>query len=280
MSTGTFNAHPADWMLRSPLKGLTAFVSGGGSGIGEASAKAIAANGSAVVVADLRPDHAERVATDIVNAGGRAIWVGMDVSQPHDVEMAVAKAIIRFDTLDVLVNTAALVRPAPLDEAPLDIWRRGFHVNVDGALLLARACLPHLKKSRAASIVHIGSLAGRHGYPLGGAYGASKAALMTLSRQMALEWAEYGIRVTVVVPGTIDTPMSRGTVRPEILAERARTIPMRRLGQPEEVANLITFLASPAASYVTAETFNCDGGLSQSLFAQPMGVIQREEHPA
>jgi meso-butanediol dehydrogenase/(S,S)-butanediol dehydrogenase/diacetyl reductase len=267
-------------MRHSPLQGLTAFVSGGGSGIGEASAKAFAANGGAVVVADLRPDQAERVATDIVKAGGRAIWVGMDVSKPHDIELAVAKAIIRFDALDVLINTAALVRPAPLDDAPLDVWRRCFDVNVDGALLLARACLPHLKKSSAASVVHVGSLAGKHGYPMGGAYGTSKAALMTLSRQMALEWAQYGVRVNVVVPGTIDTPMARGTVQPAMLAERAKTIPMRRLGQPEEVANLIAFLASPAASYITAETFNCDGGLSQSLFSQPMGVNQREELPA
>lgn len=280
MNTVISHEHPLDWMQHAPLKGLTAFVSGGGSGIGEASAKAFAANGGSVVVADLRPEQAERVATDIVSAGGRAIWVGMDVSQPHDIELAVAKAIIRFDKLDVLINTAALVRPAPLDDAPLDAWRSCFDVNVDGALLLARTCLPYLKKSRAASIIHIGSLAGKHGYPMGGAYGTSKAALMTLSRQMALEWAPYGVRVNVVVPGTIDTPMSRGTVRADILAERAKTIPMRRLGQPEEVANLITFLASPAASYITAETFNCDGGLSQSLFSQPMGMSKREELPA
>jgi NAD(P)-dependent dehydrogenase (short-subunit alcohol dehydrogenase family) len=265
------SAAALDWMKNSPIHGLTALVVGGGSGMGEASAKAFAANGGSVVVADLRADEAARVADEIVSRGGDAISTGLDVANAEDIAASVEKTLKRYGKLDALINTSALVKPAPLEDGSIDEWRRCFQVNVDGALLLARACLPHLRKSPCAAIVNVGSLAGEHGYARGGAYGPSKAALITLTRQMALEWAAYGVRVNVVNPGTIDTPMSRAAVRPEVLAERAKTIPMRRLGSPEEVANVIVFLASPAASYITGQAVNCDGGLSQSLFPQPMG---------
>jgi NAD(P)-dependent dehydrogenase (short-subunit alcohol dehydrogenase family) len=266
-----------DWMAESRIRGLTALVVGGGSGMGEATAQVFAANGGSVVVADLHGDRAERVASDIVSRGGDAISVSLDVSSQDDIDAAVEKTASRFGKLDALINTSALVTPATLEEVSLDGWRRCFSVNVDGALMLARTCLPHLRRSAVASIVNVGSLAGEHGYAKGGAYGPSKAALITLSRQMALEWASYGVRVNVVNPGTIDTPMSRGAVRQEVLAERAKTIPMGRLGVPGEIADLIVFLASPAASYITAQAFNCDGGLSQSMFSQPMGVTQPQD---
>ena len=145
--------------------------------------------------------------------------------------------------------------------------------NVNGALLLARACLPHLRKSPAPAIVHVGSLAGVVGYARTSAYGPSKGALITLSRQMALEWAVDGVRVNVVIPGTIDTPLKH-TVRAEILAERERQIPLGRLGYPSEMADLAVFLASPAASFITAQAINCDGGFSQNLYAVPMGMTE------
>ncbi|MCG7400344.1 SDR family NAD(P)-dependent oxidoreductase [Caballeronia zhejiangensis] len=266
-----------DSMTHSPIEELTALVVGGGSGMGEASAQAFAANGGSVVVADLDGDRAQRVATGIASHGGEAIAVRLDVSNQEHIDAAVKRTVARYGKLDVLINTSALVTPARLEDVSLDTWQRCFRVNVDGALMLARTCLPHLRRSAFASIVNVGSLAGEHGYAKGGAYGPSKAALLTLSRQMALEWAAYGVRVNVVNPGTIDTPMSRGAVRREVLSERAKTIPMGRLGEPGEVADLIAFLASPAASYITAQAFNCDGGLSQSMFSQPMGVPQPQD---
>lgn len=139
------------------------------------------------------------------------------------------------------------------------------------ALLLARTCLPHLRKSASPAIVHVASLAGVTGYPRTAAYGPSKAALITLSRQMALEWAADRIRVNVVIPGTVETPLTRH-VRPEVLAERAQQIPLGRLGLPSELGDLIVFLASPAASFITGQAINCDGGFSQNLFAAPMGL--------
>lgn len=255
-------------MTNSRVKGLVAFIAGGGSGIGEATAQILATNGAKVVVADRRGEAAEQVATAIRSAGGEAIAVTVDVSSQKEIDAAVAASIEAFGQLDILVNSAGVIFPGSLEDCSLDDWRTSFLINVDGALLLARACLPHLRKSQAASIVNISSLAGGRGYPNGGAYGPSKAALISLTRQMALEWAQDGIRVNVVSPGTIDTPLTRANMRPDVIAEREAKIPLGRLGVASELADTVVFLASPAASFVTAQEICCDGGLSQSLMAQ------------
>jgi NAD(P)-dependent dehydrogenase (short-subunit alcohol dehydrogenase family) len=259
---------PVDWMTRSQLRESVAFVAGGGSGIGEATARVLAASGAAIVVADRRTDMAERVAREIEADGGQAIAVTMDVCVQSEIDAALAQTIARFGALDILINCAGVIKPASLETLSLDEWRSCFLVNVDGALLLARSALPHLRRSSKAAIVNVSSLAGGRGYPNGGAYGPSKAALISLTRQMALEWAPDGVRVNVVNPGTIDTPLSRENMTPKSIAAREASIPLGRLAHPGEVADLIAFLASPAASFITAQDFNCDGGLSQNLMAQ------------
>lgn len=261
-------ARPQDWMTCSRVNGLVALVAGGGSGIGEASAKTFAANGGVVVVADLRREMAESVAAAIVAEGSKAIGVVMDVAKQSDIDAAVGRTLTEFGKLDVLINTAGVIKPAPLESCSLDDWRTSFLVNVEGALLLARSCLPHLRKSPVPAIVNCSSLAGGRAYPNGGPYGPSKAALISLSRTMALEWAEYGVRVNCVNPGMVDTPMVRANVRPEMIKLREERIPMRRVGLPGELADLIVFLASPAASFITAQDINCDGGMSQALMVQ------------
>ena len=259
---------PVDWMTRSRLRESVAFVAGGGSGIGEASARVLAASGAAIVVADRRTDMAERVAREIEADGGQALAVTMDVCVQSEIDAALAQTIARFGALDILINCAGVIKPASLETLSLDEWRSCFLVNVDGALLLARSALPHLRRSSKAAIVNVSSLAGGRGYPNGGAYGPSKAALISLTRQMALEWAPDGVRVNGVNPGTIDTPRSRANMTPQSIAAREASIPLGRLAHPGEVADLIAFLASPAASFITAQDFNCDGGLSQNLMAQ------------
>lgn len=266
-----YRAVPMDWMVKSPVRGLAALIVGGGSGIGEATAKTFAANGGLITVADRDMQGAERVVSEIEAAGGHAIAARMDVSSAEDAARAVTATIVTFGRLDALCNLAAMVRPQPLDACSLTDWEACFNVNVRGALVLARACLPHLRQSPAASIVNVGSLGGVWGRPNGAAYGPSKAALMTLSKQMALEWARDGIRVNAVTPGTIDTPLARATIPTEVLRERAAEIPMARLGTSQEMANLIVYLLSPVASYITAQVFNCDGGHAQSMFFAPMG---------
>jgi meso-butanediol dehydrogenase / (S,S)-butanediol dehydrogenase / diacetyl reductase len=259
---------PVDWMTRSQLRESVAFVAGGGSGIGEATVRVLAASGAAIVVADRRTEMAERVARDIEADGGQALAVTMDVCMQSEIDAALAQTIARFGALDILINCAGVIKPASLETLSLDDWRSCFLVNVDGALLLARSALPHLRRSSKAAIVNVSSLAGGRGYPNGGAYGPSKAALISLTRQMALEWAPDGVRVNVVNPGTIDTPLSRANMTPQSIAAREASIPLGRLAHPGEVADLIAFLASPAASFITAQDFNCDGGLSQNLMAQ------------
>ena len=130
---------PSDWMIHSRIKGLVALVVGAGSGMGEASAKTFAANGGAVAVADLNVGHAERVAGEIVRHGGEAIALGLDVSKQPDIDAAIAATVERFGRLDVVINTAALVRAGMLEDVPIEEWRAGFQVNVDGALMLARS---------------------------------------------------------------------------------------------------------------------------------------------
>ena len=259
---------PVDWMTRSQLRESVAFVAGGGSGIGEATVRVLTASGAAIVVADRRTEMAERVAREIEADGGQTLAVTMDVCVQSEIDAALAQTIARFGALDILINCAGVIKPASLETLSLDEWRSCFLVNVDGALLLARSALPHLRRSSKAAIVNVSSLAGGRGYPNGGAYGPSKAALISLTRQMALEWAPDGVRVNVVNPGTIDTPLSRANMTPQSIAAREASIPLGRLAHPGEVADLIAFLASPAASFITAQDFNCDGGLSQNLMAQ------------
>jgi len=264
---------PADWMRRSQIEGLVALVVGGGSGIGAASATSYAANGGAVMVADLDGDHAREVAQGIQASGGKASFVHADAGSRESLARAVDATVAEHGRLDTVICTAAYVRPAPLESITAENWQTSFRVNVEGALHLGQLALPHLRQSPAASIVLIGSLGGVFGRPNGGGYGPSKAALIALTYQMGMEWAQYGVRVNAVNPGTIDTPMSRANSTPEDRASRAAAIPARRLGDPAEVADAVVFLASPAASYITAQTLNVDGGHSQSLLFAPLGGV-------
>jgi len=256
-------------MMRS-VKGLTALVVGGGSGIGQACAELFAADGGTLLVADLNKEAADGVAAKINSQGGRAFAAAMNVALQQDIDHAVAEAMRQMGRLDVLINAAAMLKPAKLEVCSMDEWGACFGVNVEGALMVARSCLPHLRNSPCASIINIGSLSAMWGRPNGGSYGPSKAALVSLSRQMALEWAPQ-VRVNVVNPGSIDTALARAAVGQQVLDDRAKVIPARRIGSPAEVAEVVVFLASPAASYVTAQAINCDGGFSETLMSAPMG---------
>ena len=261
---------PRNWMTQSTIEGFAALIIGAGSGMGAACAHTFAANGGVVVVADLRGEAAERVAAEIVKAGGKAVAMAMDVSKEEDINAAVKKTIATYGRLDVLINTATWSQSAMLEDVDMQDWNLAFQTNVHGPMLLARACVPHMRKSPAASMVFAASLAGLWGYNGHSAYGPTKAAVITMARQMALEWAIDNIRVNVVIPGTIDSPLKHRQ-SPASLAERLRQIPMGRLGYPSEMADLAVFLASPAASFITGQAINCCGGFSTNMFVVPSG---------
>lgn len=268
------DTRPLDWMRHSPVEGLVALVAGAGSGMGAACARTFAANGGRVVVADVDKVSANRVADEITERGDAAIAMELDVGNSAQIEAGVGTVIETYGRLDVLINVAVCVSATLLEDADLDAWDEAFAINVKGALMLARACLPHLRASPHAAIVHAGSLAGVNGYARSGSYGPSKAALITLSRQMALEWAVDNIRVNVVIPGTILTPALDRDLSDVAKETRKKQIPLGRMSYASEQADAAVFLASPAASFITGQTLIVDGGFSQSLYPQPMGMSE------
>lgn len=268
------DTRPLDWMKRSTIENFVALVVGAGSGMGAACARTFAANGGHVVVADMNLQSAERVAEEIRARGDDAVAVELDVGKTEDIDAAIRFVIDIYGRLDVLINVAVSVKPAFLEEVDLDDWEHAFHVNVTSALKLSRACLPHLRKSKVPAIVFAGSLAGVNGYARSGSYGPSKGALITLARQMALEWAVDNIRVNVVIPGTITTPALVRDLSPEAIETRKKQIPLGRLSEASEQADAAVFLASPAASFITGQVLVVDGGFSQSLYPQPMGMSE------
>jgi NAD(P)-dependent dehydrogenase (short-subunit alcohol dehydrogenase family) len=243
-----------------PLEGAVALVTGGGSGIGRASALGLAGRGAAVLVAGRREDALKRTAAA---RSGIRVAAG-DVSQAGDAERIVRAALAISGRLDILVNNAGAVRLTPLGEtepeAALELWA----TNVLAPTLLARFALPHLERSRG-TIVNVSSTFGHKPAPGISQYGASKAALEHLTRSWALELADRGIRVNAVAPGPTESEaLARSGLAPEAIEavkeeERSR-IPLGRRGEPDDVARWIVALADPAATWITGQVIGADGG--------------------
>ena len=248
-----------------PLSGRVAVVTGAASGIGRATALALADAGAAVVVADV--DEAGGITTveQAEGAGRTARFVACDVSVEDEVEAAIRTATETFGRLDVLVNNAGIEGPVlPVHaQAPSD-WRRVFEVNVHGTFYGIRHALPLLVAAERGVIVNVASVAGLDAFPLHAAYAASKHAVVGLTRTAALEVARSGVRVNAVCPGFVDTPMVAGGLASlgQTRAQVERRIPAGRLGLADEVAQAVLYLCSDAAAYVTGQTLVIDGGLA------------------
>jgi NAD(P)-dependent dehydrogenase (short-subunit alcohol dehydrogenase family) len=245
--------------------GKTAIVTGGGAGIGRATALRLASEGAAIVIVDLRAEDADAAAESIAKAGGRALAVVGDAAIASDVAGAVERAVAAFGAVDVLVNNVARALKATLAECEPDDWDLEFEGTLKTAFLFSRAVLPLMATQGAGAIVNIGSING-FTYIGNPAYSAAKAGLLNLTQAIAVEYGPRGVRANMVSPGTIRTStrswMKRQERDPQIFEKLARWYPVGRVGRPDDIAAAVAYLASDEASFVNGANLVVDGGLT------------------
>lgn len=247
----------------------TAVVTGGAGAIGRAIAAALASRGMAVAVGDLREDAAERAAADLRGSGAEAIGVALDVTDGVAVAAAAAAVRERLGPVDVLVNNAGWDELRPFAETDEPFWQRIVDVNYLGALRVTRELLPSMVERGWGRVVTVSSDAARVGSSLESVYAGAKAGLIGFSKSLAREVATSGVTVNVVCPGPTDTPLLTGMVGEDergakVIAAMTRAVPMKRLGQPGEVASAVAFFASDEAAFVTGQTLSVSGGLTMA----------------
>jgi NAD(P)-dependent dehydrogenase (short-subunit alcohol dehydrogenase family) len=249
------------------LAGRVAIVTGAASGIGRATALALAREGAAVVVADLNAEGARQVAAEIEAAGGRARGQAADVANEASVAAMVEAAVETFGGLDVLHNNAAASDPAlmggdgEVTALSLETWERTLAVNLRGPMLGCKHAIPRMLERGGGAIVNTSSASGLTGDLVRTAYGVSKAGLDGLTRYVATQYGKRGIRCNAIAPGVIATPALAANVPPELFAVYERSHLTPRLGPPEDIACMVVFLASDEAAFITGQVLSVDGGL-------------------
>ena len=257
---------------------MRALVSGGSSGIGAATCVRLAEAGLArgeqpqiAVCGHYLTAGQEQTVASIQSLGGTAIALVGDLSDPDVPGRLVEAAVAEFGGLDALVANAGIASPGAVCDLSVEDWDNMFSVNLRGAWLLAKASYAHLKRSRGAACF-TSSMSGQLPHSGSGAYSPTKAALTMLGQTLALEWAPDGIRVNVVSPGMTHTRMTeRMYADPQIKKARERIIPLARIGDPTDIANVIEFLVSPLSAYVTGQDICVDGGFSKSILSHIPG---------
>lgn len=237
-----------------------AIVTGASQIVGKAITEKLAAEGATVVVTDQDETDAQETA----DALPHAVAIRADVTDRRGVQAMVDRVLQKFGRIDVLVNNAGWEKRSPfVDSDPAD-WDRVIAVNLYGVLHTARAVLPIMAGQRSGALVNLGSEAGRVGSPGGAVYSAAKGGVIALTKSLAREMARHQVRVNCVCPGPIDTPLITSCAGLKLRTALARTIPVRRLGQPADIANAVAFLASDEAAFVTGQTVSVSGGLTMS----------------
>jgi len=242
------------------LKGKVAFVTGGASGIGEACSLMLANQGAAVAVVDLKLDTAQLIVDQINSKGGKAIALTADVSDEAQVAKAVNDTVAQLGRLDIAVNNAGIGGDqAPTADQTVEGWRKVISINLDGVFYCMKNQIPQMLKTGGGSIINIASILGQVGFANSAGYVAAKHGVVGLTKSAALEYATEKIRVNSVGPGFINTPLLAALPK-EALEPIAQLHAVKRLGESEEVAALVTFLASDEASFITGNYYAVDGG--------------------
>ncbi|MBV9279361.1 MAG: SDR family oxidoreductase [Chloroflexi bacterium] len=247
------------------LEDKVTLITGAGSGIGQAMARLFAQEGSAVFAADLDEGAAQETVRQIIHGNSQAF--GGDVSRTEDVRRMVDACLQRFGRVDILCNNAGIGSTQTVVDTPEEVWDRVFEVNVRGTYLCCKYVIPHMIEAGGGVIVNIASVAGLVGLKNRAAYCASKGALVTLTKAVAVDHVSQNVRCNCICPGTVDSPWVQRLLgaAPDPAAERAALVarqPMGRLGTPEEVARAALYLASDDAAFVTGSALVIDGGLT------------------
>jgi len=251
------------------LRGKTALVTGAGRGIGRAIALALAQEGAQVAALDILAESAESVRREIEAWGMKGLAVGVDLTKRPEVEGAVAQVVAQFGQLDIVVNNAGWDKMEMFLDTAEETWDKIIAINFKSVLYVCKAALPHMVKRGSGRVISIASDAGRVGSTGESVYAGTKGAIIAFSKTLAREMARYQITVNVVCPGLTETPLLEGirqqsekTAR--VIAAVTRAIPLGRVGQPEDIAGAVAFLASPAAGFITGQTLSVSGGLTMA----------------
>jgi NAD(P)-dependent dehydrogenase (short-subunit alcohol dehydrogenase family) len=248
------------------LDGRAAVITGSAQGIGRACALALARAGAAVTVADVDAELGPKTAAELEGSGARALFVRADVRSMSDVERATEETLRAFGRVDILVNNAARAIPGVVDQIDEATWNEVISTNLSSVWRGMRCVVPHMRKRGKGAIVNVSSVQSLLGFQGWAAYAAAKGGINALTQQAARDLAPHGIRVNAVAPGTIMTPMNRKIFEEvddpdELIARWNAAHPIGRFGQPEEVAELVLFLASDRAAFITGDIVRVDGGL-------------------
>lgn len=246
------------------LKDKVAIITGAGSGFGRATSELYAKEGAKVVVVDYNEDTAQETVLAIQANGGEAVAVKADVSNEADVKNFIQTAIDTYGQIDILFNNAGIYAPGTVEATSMDDWNRSLNVNVTALFLASKHAMPYLKETKG-NIINTASAGGIIGFPEAISYATTKGAVISFTRALAVDYAEDGVRVNAIAPGTGETGMTKELLEiDEVYQGFISPIPMKRLGKPGDIANAALFLGSDQAAYITGHILPVDGGWTMS----------------
>lgn len=253
------------------FKEKVAVVTGGGAGMGRAAALAFAREGAAVTVVDNLAERGQAVLEEIKKQEGRAIFVQADVSKAADCQRIAEETVAAFGAIHILFNNAGIQTYGTVVDTDEETWDRTLGVNLKSIYLVSKYCVPQIIKAGGGAVINNASIQAHACLPNSSAYVASKGGVLALTRTMALDFAKDKVRVNAILPGSIQTPMLEFAAAQEAQPDKAfeewgKLYPLGRIGQPEEVANMVLFLASDEASFITGAPFYVDGGIAAKIF--------------